>query len=146
MPIIIATISIIAISFAVWLLNKFIPYKICPVCAGISLAWLLISAGMMIGLLEASNWELIVAIAMGGTAAGIAFQAEKKFGWHNPMIKLPIIIAGFILAYFAAGNINLWTLTAEAIIIIVLGYLFFISKIGSGINTADPKKPKPLQR
>lgn len=118
--------------------------KICPVCVAISLTWFLISAGIVAGLLEAESWKLVMAIAMGGTAVGIAFQAEKRFGWHGPMIKFIIIIIGFILAYFAVGNINLWTLTAEAAIILVLGYLFFVFKIGD-VNVADPKKLKELE-
>ena len=121
------------------------PYKICPVCAGVSLTWLLISAGIVTGLLEADSWKLIIAIAMGGTAAGIAFQAEKRFNWHSPIMKLLLIIIGFILAYFAVGNIGLWTLTAEAVIILFLGYLFFISKVGNGINISDSKKLKELE-
>lgn len=145
MPIIIATISILVISFAVWLLNKAMPFKICPVCTGVSLTWFLISVGIVIGLLETNSWELIVAIAMGGTAAGIAFQAEKRFNWHSPMMKLPIIIIGFILSYFAVGNISLWTLMAEAAIILILGYLFFISKFDSSANAADSKKLKELE-
>lgn len=119
--------------------------KICSVCAIVSLTWLLISAGIVMGLLEADSWELIIAIAMGGTVTGIAFQAEKRFGWHSPMMKLIIIIIGFILSYFAIGNIGLWVLISEAAIILVLGYLFFIFKVGGDINAADPKKLKELE-
>ena len=145
MPIIITTILILVISFTVWLLNKATPFKICPVCVGISLTWFLISAGIVIDLLTVDSWKLIVAITMGGTAAGIAFQAEKRFNWHSPMIKLPIIIIGFILSYFAVGNIGLWTLMAEVAIILVLGYLFFISKVDSSANATDSKKLKELE-
>lgn len=119
--------------------------KICLVCAVVSLTWLLISAGIVTGLLQAESWKLITAIAMGGTAAGIAFQAEKRFGWHNPMTKLAIIIIGFILAYFAISNIGLWVLIFEAAVILVLGYLFFVFSVGGSANTADPKKLKELE-
>lgn len=119
--------------------------KICPVCAVVSFTWLLISAGIMAGLLESENWKLIMAIAMGGTAVGIAFQAEKRFGWRSPMIKFIIIVIGFVLAYLAVGNINAWTLAAEAIIILALGYLFFVFKTGDSANVADQKKLKELE-
>lgn len=119
--------------------------KICPVCVAVSLTWFLISAGIAAGLLESENWRLIVAIAMGGTAVGIAFQAEKRFGWHSPMIKFIIIVIGFVLAYLAVSNINLWTLTAEAIIILALGYLFFVFGVGGGTNAPDSKKLKELE-
>lgn len=82
---------------------------------------------------------------MGGTTVGIAFQAEKKFGWHSPMMKLMIIIIGFILAYFAVGNINLWTLMAETAIILILGYLFFVFKIGDSASISDPRRLKELE-
>lgn len=120
--------------------------KICPVCVVVSLTWFLISAGITMGLLKADNWKLIVAIAMGGTAVGIAFQAEKRFGWHSPMIKFIIIVIGFVLAYLAVGNINVWTLAAEAIIILALGYLLFVLRVGGGANASDPKKLKELER
>lgn len=119
--------------------------KICPVCVAVSLTWFFISAGIVMGLLEAEDWKLVVAIAMGGTAVGIAFQMEKRFGWHGSMIKLVIITIGFILAYFAVGNINLWILTVESAIILVLGYLFFVFKVGNGINAANPEKLKELE-
>lgn len=119
--------------------------KICPVCVVVSLTWFLISAGIVVGLLETENWKLIIAIAMGGTVVGIAFQAEKRFDWHSPVIKLLIIVIGFILAYLAVGNINLWTLAVEVIIILILGYLFFVFKVVSGANAADPKKLKELE-
>lgn len=145
MPIIIATILILTISFTVRLLNKAMPFKICSVCAGVSLTWFLISVGIVTGLLESDSWKLIIAIAMGGTAAGVAFQAEKKFGWHNPMMKLSVIIIGFILAYFAVSDISLWILISEAAIILVLGYSFFLFKIGRNVDVADPKKIKELE-
>ncbi|MDO8676699.1 MAG: hypothetical protein Q7K16_03575 [Candidatus Azambacteria bacterium] len=153
MPVIITTILILVISLAVWLLNRATlfrlrsgqAFKICPVCAGISLTWLLISAGIVGGLLGADNWKIVIAIAMGGTVTGIAFQAEKKFEWHNPMIKLAIIIVGFVLAYFAINNISLWVLIFEAGIILSLCYLFFIFRVSSSANTVDPKKLKELE-
>lgn len=119
--------------------------KICLVCVAVSLTWFLISAGIAMGLLEADNWKLIVAMAMGGSAVGIAFQAEKRFGWHSPMIKFIIIVIGFVLTYLAVGNINAWTLAAEAIIILVLGYLFFIFRTGIGASAADSKELKELE-
>lgn len=119
--------------------------KICPVCVAVSFTWLLISAGIAAGLLESENWKLIMAITMGGTAVGVAFQMEKRFGWRGSMIRIVIITIGFILAYFAVGNISLWTLAAEAIIILILGYLFFVFKVGNGANTADSKKLKELE-
>ncbi len=119
--------------------------KICPVCVIVSLTWLLISAGIVTGLLEADSWKLVIAITMGGTVAGIAFQAEKKFGWYNPMAKLAIIIIGSILAYFAINNISLWVLISEAAVILILGYLFFISRVSDGIKTVDSKKLKELE-
>lgn len=124
---------------------KKLEIKICPVCAAVSFIWLLISVGITAGLLESENWKLIMAIAMGGTAVGIAFQAEKRFGWHSPIIKLGVITIGFILAYFAISNISLWVLIFEAVIILVLGYLFFIFGIDSNVSIGDPKKIKELE-
>ena len=97
------------------------------------------------GLLEAESWKLIVAIAMGGTATGIAFQMEKRFGWQSPIAKLAIITIGFVLAYFAVNNISLWILISEAAVILALSYLFFVFKVGGSANAADSKKLKELE-
>ncbi len=75
MLIAIVTISILAITGLTWLLNRILPFKICPICAGVSLTWLWMLAAKFLG------YEidlLILAMLMGGSVVGIAYQIEKK--------------------------------------------------------------------
>lgn len=87
MIILITIASILAIAGAVWLFNKFSPWYICPICAGVSGTWLWMLIGMSAGKLPITNYQLPIAILMGGSVVGIAYQVEKR---------LPIRQAGLL--------------------------------------------------
>jgi hypothetical protein len=76
---IIAIISILIIVFAVWLINKKLPIKICPICAGVSLTWLWMLLGMGYGMLSIEKYQLVTAILMGGSVVGITNKLEEKY-------------------------------------------------------------------
>lgn len=76
---IIATISILIITFAVWLANRKLSVKICPICAGVLLTWLWMLFGMGYGLLSIEKYQLITAILMGGSVVGITNKLEEKY-------------------------------------------------------------------
>ena len=101
MVIIITIVSIFAITGLMWFLNRIFPFKICPICAGVSGTWLLILVGIYGGWLEADGWKLMAALAMGGSIVGIAYQLEKKLPvGRSPLLwKALFIPAGFIAAY-----------------------------------------------
>src|SRR3989344_5575006 len=131
MVIFISTILLLAITAAVWLLNKILSFEICPICAGVSGSWLLISAGISFGLLEAESWQLAVALAMGGSVVGIAYKSEHMFSWGrgNPMVwKLIVISIGMPLAYSAVSFLSFKVFIAEVIFLSVLTYIFFVRK------------------
>ena len=92
--------SILALSALVWLVNRILPFTICPICAGVFLTW--------VGLVGAYLWgypvDLVVpALLMGGSVVGIAYQLEKKFGDSSQrtqlLWKMVFIPAGFVAAY-----------------------------------------------
>jgi len=131
MVIFISTILFLAITTLVWLLNKVFPFEICPICAGVSGSWLLLSAGISFGLLEAGSWQLAVALAMGGSVVGIAYKSEHMFSWGrgNPMVwKLIVISIGMPLAYSAVSFLSFKVFIAEVIFLSVLTYIFFVRK------------------
>ena len=76
---IIAIISILILTSAIWVLNKKLPIKICPVCAGVSLTWLWMLLGMGYGLLSIEKYQFITAILMGGSVVGITNKLEEKY-------------------------------------------------------------------
>lgn len=150
MEIFITTASIIFITGFIWLLNKLLPLKICPICVGISGTWLLILFGIYLGWLEADSWKLIAAIAMGGTVTGIAYQGEKRFDWAAKSIfyfRVPVILIGFIFVWWAVNNLSWQALILWVIILAAVTYIYFISpalKIFS--ESGDPRKVEELRK
>lgn len=76
---IITIISILTITLAVALVNKLLTFKICPICAGVTLTWLWMLFGMGVGFLSVSRYEFIVAILMGASIGGIVTELKKLF-------------------------------------------------------------------
>lgn len=131
MPLILSIISIAVITGALYLFNKTLPFKVCPICAGVSVTWFLISIGIYNGFLEAADWIMLLTMLMGGTVVGIAYQAEKTFRWakeNNVLSKTLIILVGFPLAYLAIENLALSTIFTETVLMAILVYFFFIKK------------------
>lgn len=124
----------LAIAAAVYFLNRFLPFKICAVCAGISGAWLLATLGILLGLVSLEEYGPPILMLMGATAAGIAYQGEKKFGFAQKSVWLWKIPASFIslaVFYWFFLNISWPTFLIEAVLISFLAFLFFIRKSGS---------------
>ncbi len=140
MAIIITTASILVITGLVWLLNKALPFKVCPICAGVSLTWVLLTAGVLTGKLLITNYYLLITMLMGGTVVGIAFQGEKRFKWAEENIlrfKALVVVIGFILVYLALTNLSWVGLGIEIIILAALVYLFFVSQPREGNEKSD---------
>jgi hypothetical protein len=145
MEIIIVTISILVITGLVWLLNKALPFKVCPICAGVSGTWFLILVGILTGFLSPITYQLIVAVLMGGTVVGIAYQGEKRMDVAPKnflKFRTAIIVPGFILVYFAIMNISWLTLVIEAAVLAVVTYLFFILPSAKILKEASSSQSK----
>ena len=146
MPIVITVASIVVITSLVWLVNKILPFKVCPICAGISLTWLLLIPPIFLGGLPFTNYQLLVAILMGGTVVGIAYQGEKVFDWAAENIfkfRAPVIVIGFVLAFLALQNLSWFTLVLEGVLLAIIGYLYFVEpyrKVKSGSNLTEVKR------
>jgi hypothetical protein len=94
----ITIVSIAGITCAVWLANNVLPFKVCPICAGVSGTWMSMLALSFLG------YEIdlvIVAMLMGGSVVGIAYQLEKKLAAGKSALawKALFIPAGFVVAY-----------------------------------------------
>ena len=117
MEMIIVIASILVITSIVWLWNKVTPFYVCPICAGVSGTWIWMLIGRWSGQLPVANYQLPIAILMGGSVAGIAYQIEKilptgksAFLWktlfipagfffvHN-VVNQKLVLASWILAF-----------------------------------------------
>lgn len=132
-----AMILVVIIAGALAALNKKLPFKICPICAGVSGSWLILTAGVVLGRWS-GDYKLPIAMLMGATVAGIAFQGEARFDWAKKgiyMWKAPVVIIGMPVAYWLFKNMSLWTLVVEILFLSILIYYFFVRSSRS--NSAE---------
>ncbi|MEK7459790.1 MAG: hypothetical protein AAB636_01860 [Patescibacteria group bacterium] len=76
---IIPIFSILIITTIFYLINKKLPFKICSICAGVTLTWVWMFFGMYFGFLSVSRYELFTAILMGASIGGIVTELKKLF-------------------------------------------------------------------
>lgn len=135
-----AILPILIITGLVWSINKLLPFKLCPVCAGVSGTWTIMMALMLGDILPTTSYMLPTAILMGGTVVGIAYQAEKSLQWvkRYPIAwKLAINIIGFPLVYGAVQYMSWATFGVELVVLAGVMYVFFIRRGPS----AEPHVP-----
>lgn len=143
MAIFITIISILGLTLVIWVFNKVLSFTLCPICIGVSGTWFWIVAGMTAGLLEAESWKLIAALAMGGTAVGIAYQGERRYLWaqrHILPFRILVILGGFLFFYWSLENISWFTLGIETAVLSAILWLYFV-KPYEGKTDSLPKQP-----
>ncbi len=79
----------------VWLINKFLPFRVCPVCAGVTGTWMLLFLARLAGFPIDNT---ILALLMGGTAVGIAYRHPSL------LFKTIAISLGFVIGYGIVTN------------------------------------------
>jgi len=122
------TFSILAISGLAWAARKLLRVPICPICLGVGGTWL----GMVI--VRSLGYAVdttMLAILLGGSVAGIAYQVEKRLpqGGSPLLWKTLFIPAGFVAAYALAAP--RWTLFAVTSAVLVLLTAFFLLPPGA---------------
>lgn len=131
--------SILVITALVWFVNRFLPFTVCPICAGSFLTW--------VGLLGAYRMGYAVdltipAVLMGGSVVGIAYQIEKKF-WRPTdaplLFKVFFMPGGFLAAYAVlAGE---WIAVLVILVFLaVVAYAFIPKRILSAGAAATLEK------
>ncbi len=132
MFIIITTISIAAITGLVWGVRKILPwpgrpFPVCPICAGVSGTWLWM---LVLKLLGYPIDVVILAMLLGGSVVGIAYQIDKRLPNNNLSLlwKVLFIPLGFVAAYSLVYS---WWLTFGVMIfILVILALIFLKSSG----------------
>ena len=97
--------------------------------------WLLLMLGILMDLLNPESWKLVIAILMGGSVVGIAYQGEKVIKWaaQKPMLwKMLVLPPGFLAVYGAVQYMSFWTFGGAVIVLAATAYLFFIRRGVSG--------------
>ena len=99
----VAVISIFVLTGIVWFLNRFFPWRICAICAGVSGTWLWIIGARIMGY----NIDLLVpAVLMGGSVVGLAYQLETKLPpnrspllWKSLFIPIGFLAVLYLLSW-----------------------------------------------
>ncbi|HEY4524341.1 MAG TPA: hypothetical protein VJL36_01090 [Candidatus Paceibacterota bacterium] len=117
-----AVISILIITATVWLATKKSAFKICPICAGVSLTWMWLLVGLWSGKLAPIDYQLPTAVLMGGTVVGLMAKLESKIKPKLAMLwKTIFIVSGFsAAASLLAGD---WLVGAAGIILAMVATL-----------------------
>lgn len=149
MDIIIALISVAAITLGVKFANRFFPFSVCAICAGVSGAWVLLTLAVLAGLAPEAFYLPVITLLMGGTVVGIAYQAERTFGWSGEKsfwLKFVIIVVGFYFAHIAVGALSWMTFALELAALAVLVYLFFVRRNAGAKNHPPSQKAEELEK
>ena len=121
---IIAILSILIITLAVWLVNKKLPIQVCPVCAGVFLTWLWMFIGMFLGKLSIANYQLPISVLMGGTVVGLMSKLEQFINPKFVLIwKVVFVVSGFTAVYSLITN--QWGIFAIGVIVDIVVTLIF---------------------
>lgn len=128
MEIIITIASIFAISGSARLVSKILPFKICPICAGVAGTWAWILAGMLTNQLSVVSYRLLAGILMGGSVVGIAYQLQGRLPeFRSPMLwKLVFIPCGFLLVYGLLNSFWATALLGGVSLVFVAALFFFV--------------------
>lgn len=136
----IATISILGITALVWLANRVRIFRVCPICAGVAGTWLWMLAARALGY-EVDS--IALAMLMGGSVVGIAYQMEKRLPQgRSPLLwKSLFIPASFVAAY---GAISSWWIlfVVTAILLVILAWKF----VEKPHNSVRNKKVEELEK
>src|SRR3989344_4198610 len=125
MEVIIVVASMLIIAAIVWLLNRILPFTLCPVCAAVSGTWLLIQLALVLRLLAGQEWLWLTALLMGGTVVGVAYQGERSVRWagsHPLLWKVLVVSGGIPLMYAMLQKINWWSIVLEVVALGVMTY------------------------
>ena len=132
--ILITTISILAITGLAWLASKVLPFAVCPICVGVVGTWLWMLAARLAGF---TFDPLMLAILLGGSVVGVAYQLEKHLPeGRSPLLwKTLFVPAGLVAAYGLA--LPHWSVLAITIaVLVLLTAVFFMPRRHSEKNSA----------
>jgi len=137
----ITIISILSVSAIVWGANKFMPFTVCPICAGVFITWVWLVGALLVGY---QVNPIIPALLMGGTVVGIAYQLEKRQSGASVSAilfrKVLFIPTGFVAAYGILEQE--WTTSFVAAILLLLIALVPVSKLGASVETKSGLEKK----
>ena len=118
-----AVASILVLAGLAWATRRLLRLPVCPICIGVAGTWLWMLIARELGIAVDTA---MLAILLGGSVAGIAFQLEKYLSpARSPALwKALSLPAGFAAAYGIAAQ--QWLVFAlSSVVSVLLAGLFF---------------------
>ena len=136
--ILITIVSILAITGLAWLAAKALPFPVCPICVGVAGTWLWMVAARLAGFAFDAS---MLAILLGGSVVGIAYQLEKHLPeGRSPLLwKALFMPVGFAAAYGIAQP-HWGLLLIAGIVLLALATVFYMPRRGPGPRSAAVAK------
>lgn len=133
--------SILAIAGAMWAAKRLLRVPLCPICLGVGGTWLWMVVARELGYAVDAT---MLAILLGGSVAGVAYQVEKRLpqGRSALLWKTLFIPSGFVAAYALAAPH--WALLGAASVALVLLTAFFL--VAPGASGEESKNVEELTR
>ena len=125
---IITIISILLITPVIWLVSKKLKFKICPICAGVSLTWFWLLVGIKLNLLSSADYQLPTAILMGGTVVGLMFKLEQFIKIKFVLIWKTLFVALGFMVVHSLMFANWMIFLVSAILVVLLTFILKVSK------------------
>lgn len=122
--------------------------NICPICVIVSGTWLILSAGVAWGYFSAISSLVPIALLMGGTVAGIAYQGERKLDWasrHQLLWKILVVLFGMPLAYIFVTNLSKPIVIIELFLLLLISYFFFVKRSGQSSGSKTDKRVRDIE-
>ena len=121
---IIAIISILILTSAIWLVKNKLKFEICPICAGVTITWLWMLFAMNLGKLSTTDYQLPTALLMGGTVVGSMSKLEQFIKPKFVLVwKTMFVVSGFLAAYNSI--FTNWTIFSVGVALAVVSTLLF---------------------
>jgi len=142
---IIAVASILLITLGVWLVNRILPFQVCPICAGVSGTWFWMIGARILGY----NIDMLVpAVLMGGSVVGLAYQLETKLPPHrSPLLwKSLFIPAGFLAVFYLLLFQWLGFVLVLVILTAIISLFFFVGNYYRSNKTSTDSRVSKLER
>ena len=138
----IVTASMFSFTALTWTANRFLPFRVCPICAGVSATWLWMIVARSFGY---EIDPILLATLMGGSVVGVAHAAEHRMRSHySPLLwKALFIPAGFAAVY---GIVSYsWIIIAAAAARIVVLIWRFLADEGEKRNKTVEELEKKMK-
>ncbi|OGJ43190.1 hypothetical protein A3J23_01790 [Candidatus Peregrinibacteria bacterium RIFCSPLOWO2_02_FULL_48_14] len=127
-PVFLSFAAIILLFFTLLILKHLIGFKICVLCASVSITWLVL---LVLYLLGTFHDGALLALLMGASAHGIYTVVEKKTVEKFHIFRLPFFLSLIFFFYiFLVGSTALPSVAVFSVLIllwIVFTILFFYS-------------------